>query len=209
MFCIIITPYIISWVFLGVNNISVNSNIYRSKGISGLSKAGIWFIERSIWSFTVFISAGVSAYAEGYFGTRLVIYHIRCAYGAYEPSYWFGVGNGHHLWLAIAHQQRAKYFGSFRDSANFLIVIAMVALIAIGDYHTAAYVGLLIVHGGFFLEQLNTGDVHYTLDDDMLPICLASLFTALCVSRYQQLSHPPLSLWLSCYSPSIILHALT
>lgn len=52
--------------------------------------------------------------------------------------------------------------------ANFLIVIAMVALIAIGDYHTAAYVGL-IVHGGFFLEQLITGDVHYTLDDDMLP----------------------------------------
>ncbi|MDU4215614.1 MAG: hypothetical protein E7I16_05560 [Veillonella sp.] len=46
--------------------------------------------------------------------------------------------------------------------ANFLIVIAMVALIAIGDYHTAAYVGL-IVHGGFFLEQLITGDVHYTL----------------------------------------------
>ena len=52
--------------------------------------------------------------------------------------------------------------------ANFLIVIAMVALIAIGDYHTAAYVGI-IVHGGFFLEQLITGDVHYTLDDDMLP----------------------------------------
>ena len=52
--------------------------------------------------------------------------------------------------------------------ANFLIVIAMVALIAIGDYHTAAYVGL-IVHGGFFLEQLITGNVHYTLDDDMLP----------------------------------------
>ncbi|MFQ9505653.1 MAG: hypothetical protein ACLRZ2_02180 [Veillonella sp.] len=27
--------------------------------------------------------------------------------------------------------------------ANFLIVVAMVALISIGDYHTAAYVGLM------------------------------------------------------------------
>ncbi len=52
--------------------------------------------------------------------------------------------------------------------ANFLIVVAMVALIAIGDYHTAAYVGL-IVQAGFFLEQLITGESHYTLDDDMLP----------------------------------------
>ena len=60
--------------------------------------------------------------------------------------------------------------------ANFLIVIAMVALIAIGDYHTAAYVGL-IVHGGFFLEQLITGDVHYTLDDDMLPTMPTQLVT--------------------------------
>ena len=51
--------------------------------------------------------------------------------------------------------------------ANFLIVVAMVALIAIGDYHTAAYVGL-IVQAGFFLEQLITGESHYTLDD-MLP----------------------------------------
>ena len=41
--------------------------------------------------------------------------------------------------------------------ANFLIVVAMVALISIGDYHTAAYVGL-IVQGGFFLEQLITGE---------------------------------------------------
>ena len=52
--------------------------------------------------------------------------------------------------------------------ANFLIVVAMVALISIGDYHTAAYVGL-IVQAGFFLEQLITGESHYTLDDDMLP----------------------------------------
>lgn len=37
--------------------------------------------------------------------------------------------------------------------ANFLIVVAMVALISIGDYHTAAYVGL-IVQAGFFLESL-------------------------------------------------------
>ena len=44
----------------------------------------------------------------------------------------------------------------------------MVALISIGDYHTAAYVGL-IVQAGFFLEQLITGESHYTLDDDMLP----------------------------------------
>ena len=41
--------------------------------------------------------------------------------------------------------------------ANFLIVVAMVALISIGDYHTAAYVGL-IVHAGFFLEQIIMGD---------------------------------------------------
>jgi len=52
--------------------------------------------------------------------------------------------------------------------ANFLIVVAMVALIAIGDYHTAAYVGIM-VHAGFFLEQLITGETHYTLDVDMLP----------------------------------------
>ena len=52
--------------------------------------------------------------------------------------------------------------------ANFLTVVAMVALIAIGDYHTAAYVGIM-VHAGFFLEQLITGEAHYTLDDDMLP----------------------------------------
>ncbi|MFR4174923.1 MAG: hypothetical protein ACLT1E_09795, partial [Veillonella nakazawae] len=52
--------------------------------------------------------------------------------------------------------------------ANFLIVVAMVALISIGDYHTAAYVGL-IVQAGFFLEQLITGESHYTVDDDMLP----------------------------------------
>ena len=58
--------------------------------------------------------------------------------------------------------------------ANFLIVVAMVALISIGDYHTAAYVGL-IVQGGFFLEQLITGESHYTLDDDMLPTMPAQL----------------------------------
>lgn len=52
--------------------------------------------------------------------------------------------------------------------ANFLIVVAMVALIAVGDYHTAAYVGIM-VHAGFFLEQLITGETHYTLDVDMLP----------------------------------------
>lgn len=52
--------------------------------------------------------------------------------------------------------------------ANFLIVVAMVVLIAIGDYHTAAYVGIM-VHAGFFLEQLITGETHYTLDVDMLP----------------------------------------
>lgn len=52
--------------------------------------------------------------------------------------------------------------------ANFLIVVAMVALIAIGDYHTAAYVGIM-VHAGFFLEQLITGETHYILDVDMLP----------------------------------------
>lgn len=52
--------------------------------------------------------------------------------------------------------------------ANFLIVVAMVALIAVGDYHTAAYVGIM-VHAGFFLEQLITDETHYTLDDDMLP----------------------------------------
>lgn len=62
--------------------------------------------------------------------------------------------------------------------ANFLVVIAMVALIAIGDYHTAAYVGI-IVHAGFFLEQLITGEAHYTLDDDMLPAMPAQL-VALC-----------------------------
>mgnify|MGYP004560736535 CR=1 FL=1 len=58
--------------------------------------------------------------------------------------------------------------------ANFLIVVAMVALISIGDYHTAAYVGL-IVQAGFFLEQLITGEPHYTLDDDMLPAMPAQL----------------------------------
>lgn len=58
--------------------------------------------------------------------------------------------------------------------ANFLIVVAMVALISIGDYHTAAYVGL-IVQAGFFLEQLITGKSHYTLDDDMLPAMPAQL----------------------------------
>ena len=58
--------------------------------------------------------------------------------------------------------------------ANFLIVVAMVALISIGDYHTAAYVGL-IVQGGFFLEQLITGESHYTVDDDMLPTMPAQL----------------------------------
>ena len=58
--------------------------------------------------------------------------------------------------------------------ANFLIVVAMVALISIGDYHTAAYVGL-IVQVGFFLEQLITGESHYTLDDDMLPMMPAQL----------------------------------
>ncbi len=58
--------------------------------------------------------------------------------------------------------------------ANFLIVVAMLALIAIGDYHTAAYVGL-VVQAGFFLEQLITGEAHYTLDDDMLPVMPAPL----------------------------------
>ena len=58
--------------------------------------------------------------------------------------------------------------------ANFLIVVAMVALISIGDYHTAAYVGL-IVQAGFFLEQLITGESHYTLDDDMLPMMPSQL----------------------------------
>ena len=58
--------------------------------------------------------------------------------------------------------------------ANFLIVVAMVALISIGDYHTAAYVGL-IVQAGFFLEQLITGESHYTVDDDMLPTMPAQL----------------------------------
>ena len=38
--------------------------------------------------------------------------------------------------------------------ANFLVVIAMVALIAIGDYHTAAYVGI-IVHAGFSNPQVD------------------------------------------------------
>ena len=57
--------------------------------------------------------------------------------------------------------------------ANFLIVVAMVALISNGDYHTAAYVGL-IVQAGFFLEQLITGESHYTLDD-MLPTMPAQL----------------------------------
>ena len=57
--------------------------------------------------------------------------------------------------------------------ANFLIVVAMVALISIGDYHTAAYVGL-IVQAGFFLEQLITGESHYTVDDDMV-LCPCSL----------------------------------
>lgn len=34
------------------------------------------------------LSAQVSLRTQGgYFGTRLVIYYIRCAYGAYEPSY--------------------------------------------------------------------------------------------------------------------------
>lgn len=50
----------------------------------------------------------------------------------------------------------------------------MVALISIGDYHTAAYVGL-IVQAGFFLEQLITGESHYTVDDDMLPTMPAQL----------------------------------
>nr|WP_252894418.1 hypothetical protein [Veillonella denticariosi] len=58
--------------------------------------------------------------------------------------------------------------------ANFLIVVAMLALIAIGDYHTAAYVGL-VVQAGFFLEQLITDEAHYTLDDDMLPVMPAPL----------------------------------
>ena len=58
--------------------------------------------------------------------------------------------------------------------ANFLIVVAMVALISIGDYHTAAYVGL-IVQAGFFLEQLITGESHYTVDDDMLPMMPSQL----------------------------------
>lgn len=58
--------------------------------------------------------------------------------------------------------------------ANFLIVVAMVALISNGDYHTAAYVGL-IVQAGFFLEQLITGESHYTVDDDMLPTMPAQL----------------------------------
>ncbi|MFQ8977605.1 MAG: hypothetical protein ACLR5T_00710, partial [Veillonella sp.] len=53
-------------------------------------------------------------------------------------------------------------------------VVAMVALISIGDYHTAAYVGL-IVQAGFFLEQLITGESHYTLDDDMLPMMPSQL----------------------------------
>lgn len=57
--------------------------------------------------------------------------------------------------------------------ANFLIVVAMVALISNGDYHTAAYVGL-IVQAGFFLEQLITGESHYTVDD-MLPTMPAQL----------------------------------
>lgn len=52
---------------------------------------------------------------------------------------------------------------------NFLVVVAMIALIATGDYHTAAYVGIL-VQAGFFLEQLITGRAHYSLDDDMLPM---------------------------------------
>lgn len=58
--------------------------------------------------------------------------------------------------------------------ANFLIVVAMVALISIGDYHTAAYVGL-IVQAGFFLEQLITGESHYTVDHDMLPMMPSQL----------------------------------
>ena len=58
--------------------------------------------------------------------------------------------------------------------ANFLIVVAMVALISIGDYHTAAYVGL-IVQAGFFLEQLITGESHYTVDNDMLPMMPSQL----------------------------------
>ena len=57
--------------------------------------------------------------------------------------------------------------------ANFLIVVAMVALISNGDYHTAAYVGLIVQAG--FLEQLITGESHYTLDDDMLPTMPAQL----------------------------------
>lgn len=85
--------------------------------------------------------------------------------------------------------------------ANFLIVIAMVALIAIGDYHTAAYVGL-IVHGGFFLEQLITGacTIHW-----MMTCCRPCLHSLLHYVRASTIIHL-LSLWLSCYFPWVPMH---
>ena len=77
--------------------------------------------------------------------------------------------------------------------ANFLIVIAMVALIAIGDYHTAAYVGL-IVHGWFFLRAAYYGRRHIIhVDDDMLPT-MPSTACSLCV-RASTIIHL-LLLWL-------------